>query len=615
MSEKNKEKKKKFYNPQKEKISLLIPIFFIVIILPLIMKMYQYGTGLTDFEWFAAADASVGDQVIDLFLAYKQWTFVCISVIMLCILAVKTYMKSSYLRVVPIFAPLGVYALLSLLSTLFSKYSNFGYSGVYEQFENVFCLLGYALVAYYVYMVVETEYGVEMVIWAITIGAAVMALMGTFQALGYDFLMTDFAKTLYAKSGYPIDRISLNFEKGRVYCTLYNPNYVGVYTALLIPFFTTLLLFSKKIKHSLIYVGMIIMLVICMFASESKAGLISLFVAAIFLILFMRKELIKKWFIALPVVIVLVGAFIGVNALNGNAYLNGIKNAVVNRKTEAPNLEAIANEENDVAVTYKGNVFRVQFHPEEKQLFSITDNQGIQIDLTLNEEANTYNLNDNRFSGIYLYKIEAENLTYFSINIDARDWCFAYVKEYGKYKFINYYGKYADIDPKESIGFKGMETFASGRGYIWSKTIPLLKKHIILGSGADTFIFQFPHSDYVGRYNYGFYDSIMSKPHSLYLQVGVQTGVVSLVAFLVFYFMYLIDSIILYLKHNLDTFVSQAGVAVMVGTVSYMVSGISNDSSISVAPIYWVMIGLGIAINVIIKRENEIKAIRDRKKV
>lgn len=608
------EKKKRNYNPKKEKISLLIPIFFIVTILPLIMKMHQYGNGLTDYEWFAVADAKIGDQKIDLFLAYKQWCFVITAGIILCILAVKSYLKSSYLRVIPTFAPLGTYAVLSLLSTLFSKYSDFGFSGIYEQFENVFCLMGYALVVYYVYMIVETEYGVQMVIWAMTIGAAVMGLLGTFQALGYDFLMTDFAKTMYAKSGYPIDEISLNFEKGRVYCTLYNPNYVGVYTALLIPFFVTLLFFSKKIKQSLIYAAVILMLVVCMFGSSSKAGLVSLFVAFVVLIIFMRKEIIKKWFVAVPVVVVLIGAFIGVNELNNNAYMNAIKNAIQTRESDIKSLESIVNEETNVAVTYKGNVFRVQFNPEEENVFTVTDDQGMVVALNFNAEAGIYNLNDERFPNIYLRRNDIENFTYFSINIDGRDWNFAYVPDYGKYKFINLYGKYTDIVSKESFGFKGMETFASGRGYIWSKTIPLLKNHIILGSGADSFIFEFPHSDYVGRYNYGFYESIMSKPHSLYLQIGVQTGVLSLIAFLVFYFMYLVDSIKLYIKHNLDTFVSQAGVAVMVGTISYMVSGISNDSSITVAPIYWVMMGLGIAINVIVKRENEIKAIRERKK-
>ncbi len=614
MSEKKQEKKRKNYNPQKEKAALLLPIFFIVTILPLVIKMYQYATGLTDYEWFAAPNPTVGDQYIDLFLMYKQWCFVITAGIMLCILAVKSYLKSSYLRVIPTFIPLGIYAALSLLSTLFSKYSDYGFSGIYEQFENVFCLLGYALVVYYVYMIIETEYGVQMVIWAITIGALLMGLLGTFQALGYDFLMTDFVKKMYALSGYPIKQIGLNFDKGRVYCTLYNPNYVGVYTSLLIPFFVTLLLFSRKVKQSILYIAAIIMLVICMFGSESKAGLISLAAAFVVLMIFMRKELIKRWFIAVPVIVVLIAAFIGVNALNHNAYINAIQNAIQTRKSDVKNLEALANEENDVAVTYKGNVFRAQFQPEQETIFTVIDDQGMQIELVKNEENNTYYINDERFQGIYLYQINLETLSYFAINIDGQDWSFAYVPEYGKYKFINYYGKYADIDPKASFGFKGMESFASGRGYIWSKTIPLLKDHILLGSGADSFIFEFPHSDYVGRYNYGFYDTVMSKPHSLYLQIGVQTGAFSLIAFLVFYFMYLVDSMKLYFKHNLDTFVSQAGIAVMVGTISYMVSGISNDSSIAVAPIYWIMMGLGIAINVIVKRENEIRAIRERKK-
>lgn len=614
MAEKKQERKKRNYNPQKETIGGLIPIFFIVTILPLIIKMYQYGSGLTDYEWFAAPDTQTGDQIIDLFLAYKQWCFVIVAGIMLCILAVKSYLKSSYLRFIPTFIPLGIYALMALVSTLFSKYSDFGFSGMYEQFENVLCLLGYALVVYYVYMIVETEYGVQMVIGAITIGAGVMGLLGTLQAVGFDPIMTKFVKSLYALSGYPLDQIELTFGKGRVYCTLYNPNYVGVYTALLIPFFVTLLLFSKKLKQSLAYVAVIVMLGISMFGSESKAGLISLFVSAVFIIIFMRKEIIKRWYIAAPVLVALAGAFIGVNALNGNAYINALQHAFETKTPEVKNLEAIVNEENDVAVTYKGNIARIQFKPEEAQVFVVTDDQGMQVQVDFNQEAGTYNLNDERFQGIYLKKIEVEGLTYFTANIDGRDWNFAYVTEYGKYKLINLYGKFTDIDPKESFGFNGMEAFASGRGYIWSKTIPLLKDHILLGSGADSFIFEFPHSDYVGRANYGFYDSIMSKPHSLYLQIGVQTGVVSLIAFIVFYLMYFIDSVKLYLKHDLDTFVSQAGVAVLVGTISYMISGISNDSSITVAPVYWVMAGLGIAINVIVKRENEIKAIRDRKK-
>ena len=41
----------------------------------------------------------------------------------------------------------------------------------------------------------------------------------------------------------------------------------------------------------------------------------------------------------------------------------------------------------------------------------------------------------------------------------------------------------------------------------------------------------------------------------------------------------------------------QTGVSIFIGTIAYLITGISNDSTITVAPIYWVLIGIGIALN------------------
>jgi O-antigen ligase len=118
-----------------------------------------------------------------------------------------------------------------------------------------------------------------------------------------------------------------------------------------------------------------------------------------------------------------------------------------------------------------------------------------------------------------------------------------------------------------------------------------------LGSGADTFIFEFPQQDYVNLYNYGYVDQLVTKPHSLYLQIGVQTGVLSLLALIVFYFMYFISSFKLYIKGQFMTYYSKVGLSIFIGTFSYLICEIANDSSITVAPVFWVLIGLGIAIN------------------
>ena len=140
-----------------------------------------------------------------------------------------------------------------------------------------------------------------------------------------------------------------------------------------------------------------------------------------------------------------------------------------------------------------------------------------------------------------------------------------------------------------------------------SRTIPLLKKYVLLGSGADTFSIAFPQHDYVSAKNHGYGEQLISKPHCWYLQVGVQTGVVSLIALLVFYGMYFVQSIRLYSKKVFDSYLSQAGVAVFVGTIGYMIAGLTNDSSITVAPVFWGVIGLGVAINYILKQEEKDK--------
>ncbi len=84
-------------------------------------------------------------------------------------------------------------------------------------------------------------------------------------------------------------------------------------------------------------------------------------------------------------------------------------------------------------------------------------------------------------------------------------------------------------------GLEGRERIVSGRGYIWSRTIPLLKKYILLGGGQDTFTVLFPNHDYLGKAQWGDKDLIITKPHCMYLQIAVQSGILSLIALFIFW--------------------------------------------------------------------------------
>ena len=49
--------------------------------------------------------------------------------------------------------------------------------------------------------------------------------------------------------------------------------------------------------------------------------------------------------------------------------------------------------------------------------------------------------------------------------------------------------------------------------------------------------------------------------------------------------------------------------AAFIGSIGYMISGISNDSMVVTAPVFWGMIGLGVAANVMVQkaRKEEVK--------
>ncbi len=125
----------------------------------------------------------------------------------------------------------------------------------------------------------------------------------------------------------------------------------------------------------------------------------------------------------------------------------------------------------------------------------------------------------------------------------------------------------------------------------------MLKDYIFFGSGADTYALVYPNGDFVDKYNNGYDNMILTKPHNMYLQIAVQTGVLSLVCFLVFYLWYFISSLRIYFKQRLDSPLAAIGFAIMLGTLGYMGSGLANDSTITITPLYWAMMGAGIGIN------------------
>lgn len=589
----------------------LFPLILTAFI-PLVMYYHPFDTKLDVYPWFGAA------MEADVFLYYKMVLMILLSIIMLFGIVIYYYQtrKSSLSKGkreerMKLFAayrtwlPLLVYVILSFLSTIFSQYSYWGWYGISQQMEPVWVLAGYAVLAYYAYIFVQTAGDLFSVIKWLLISSGIVGLIGAFQAFGLDFYKTSLGKVTYLPSSLLKEQIEFVFEKGRTYASLYNPNYVGVYVSLLLPIVIVLIFFNKNRKLLAFYVPLAMVLIISLFGSGSKSGMLCIAASMLLLIFLFRKKLLEKWKFLVAGIAVLVVAFLGVNALKGNQLTDSLIHVLNTSKSEAPVLSKIETNDDNVTIVYGGNILVFRYAEDQTELaqrLSLSDGEGKTIAVSEVDEE-TLALQDERFPGFTAGMASYEDILFFEIKIDGTSWYFTNQNGDNTYYYLTITGKLDKIEQANASKLlEGRETFASNRGYIWSRTFPLLKKHVLLGSGADSFLLVYPNDEYVGKYNYGYGEQNISKPHNLYLQIGVQTGVVSLFAFLLFYGIYFVSSLRLYLKSKMDNFEVQMGAAILTGTAAYMLMGLANDSCIAVAPVFWLLIGLGTAINYQLKK-------------
>jgi hypothetical protein len=86
--------------------------------------------------------------------------------------------------------------------------------------------------------------------------------------------------------------------------------------------------------------------------------------------------------------------------------------------------------------------------------------------------------------------------------------------------------------------------------------------------------------------------------------MAVGTGLISMIAFLVLLGFYFVQSVKLYWHRKYESFIEFVGVGIFLGITGFAVAALVNDSSVSVMPMFYGLFGMGIAINIMLKRVN-----------
>lgn len=278
----------------------------------------------------------------------------------------------------------------------------------------------------------------------------------------------------------------------------------------------------------------------------------------------------------------------------------------------ASNGDSIETDELGLAeINISGEVLYARYDTQYCRLF-FTDASGSEV-----SQNEVICFSDENFEDIRFWFLDADenaatrDVFTMSFYGDTANSLFFQMKSDNKFQMLHYRtaDKFEPVNA-EHIGFEGKEKLGSSRGYIWSRTLSLLKNCLITGYGADTFAYYFPQNDVLAKYysyqdyDQGFYVTV-DKPHNMYLQIFCNNGLIALIAFLGIVAFYLADSLKLYALKREYRPEQIMGTAVMLGVVGYLAAGFFNDSVVHVAPVFWVLLGVGAALNTINRRAEQ----------
>jgi hypothetical protein len=579
----------------------LLPIMLIIAIVPLIVFAKEVTlTNLEIINW-------KGEEIAyDFNSYYKSIFFVILSFVSVFTLGILSYFKKIRIKKSKYYIPLAVYIVFTFISFIMSENIMVSSRGFIEQFQGVWVLIGYGLIIFSIINFIKNEEQIKILVGAYIFSAFIVGLIGITQYFGFDFFKTIAGMHLILPKDlhYLAEKMSFIFSKNTIYATMYNTNFVGSFAAMLVPLSIFIYLYSKE---RVLKIGSFVFSLLMLFVwvgCNSRAGYVGLFFGFILTLILFAKNIRKnkRKIIVLFIAFLIMISFMNISS-NGRVFNQFSR---VNPIKEGERLEEIRENE----LNFEDITFGKDF------VFIKTNDRSVKIVVDENNNLNFYNENEEEiktyktiFDDIVPVKEEYKeysiknNLKNNHIVVNAYDKDLKIYKTNEGLRIEGVGKQLVDAQyPKYLKMFEGRERFASSRGYIWSRSIPMLKETLLVGYGPGMYTPNFPNFDYVGKLNaFPTHKTIIDKPHNMYLQIGLETGIISLLALLSIYAMYFIDSFKIYFKRDINTFLEHIGIACVIGVMSYLFAGLFNDQIISVAPLFYVILGIGLSVNKIIR--------------
>jgi len=461
--------------------------------------------------------------------------------------------------------------------------------GISGRYEGTLAWGAYLLIFMSLLYGERSEDTIRKTIKLLFIGSIPIWVIGIFQFLGNNPLLTDTGQkviTFLIEEKYR--EIEGTFGAYRAYGTLGNPNYMGSYAVMLI-FVSLYFVFRSKSRLGvavsyLLYGGILFNLL----GSRSRAGMVAGVVTLLISLLLYIKNIQSEIKKIVTLIVLSLTIWVGINLYSKGLVADkldiksGSAVKLIDIKERNSYLEVIRKRDN---LYIKRSEKNLDFFDGERKILNTYTSEGkLKID-------------DERYASFFFMRSKGNQNLYLLMDDSGM-----------KYEFISYENRFYTLDHNNNVVeipdlkrvklFDGYENKGSKRGYLWTRTIPLIFERPLLGWGADTYSLIFPQNDYFGKVrSYGTKNILIDKPHNLYLQIVMSFGFLGLGAFVLLVGSYLVECIKIYWNKKFETDMEYIGFFIFMGITAYLMAGMFNDSVVSVAPFFWILMGLGVGVN------------------
>lgn len=605
-----------------KKFIKIIPFILGLLIIPVAMRMVPVTIPYdVQLHW----NGSIIDY--DIFSYSKSVLLIITGVIVAIMLFFmtngETFARIKSLKAFAI--AMGILLFMAIISTVLGGNMVISLGGAPSRYEGLYTYIAYFLLFFYAFSIEYDEKIEKAIIIIMAIFTVLCFIVGLSQYTNNNIFLKDFGKMLYIpeKLSHLADSMTedkFTFDTMYIFTTHYN--YSSMLMSMLSMFWLIYCICTKNGFNLVLSGIMFVASAFMLMGANARSGIIAVIISFIILLLTFIPKILTNKKVSIVSFIILVVIIGGALKLGMMSRVSSLIDDIMSISTSSQQGDEHIRKEVPVKDIFTDDkIYKIVYtdeieKTENTENSTSNDKEYKEITLKFDKSTNSfYDENDNVlvFDTLEQGKVTFKDERYTNwvvetsqrkSNIDETNHLYHIVRITPSIYFnfdvtenvtlVNHLGLPIYPEKAERIGFSGMERLGSGRMFIISSTLPIIKKSPLIGYGPDSFLMLFNQDDvYAKMYVYGEPNHIVDKPHNLYLLFAVNFGIIGLLAFLYMMILLIIRAMKKYKRSSVSK--DALYIAAFAGVLAYMGSGFFNDSTVSVSPIFWLLFGISVS--------------------